>query len=196
MKSHEAELTVGKKRLLCIAAAVFAAAFALVISLRLTESFPTVMYAVRTVTAATSVFFIAFIDLKLMVIPNKAVLAMLIAVVIMLVTEAIVDFDTFYGEIIWSFIGVVVMGGIFLAVKLISKNGVGMGDVKLVSVLALYLDFSGIVGALFWAMALMIIVGIVLMLLKKAKLKTRLAMAPFVFFGIVLSNILYVFTGI
>ena len=70
-------------------------------------------------------------------------------------------------------------GGLLELIRLISKGGIGMGDVKLMTACGFYL---GIVPGIFVLMLSYMLAGLFclpVLLLKKASLKTRIPMAPF-----------------
>ena len=69
-------------------------------------------------------------------------------------------------------------GGLLELIRLISKGGIGMGDVKLMTACGFYL---GIVPGIFVLMLSYMLAGLFclpVLLLKKASLKTRIPMAP------------------
>ena len=83
----------------------------------------------------------------------------------------------------------------FLITNLVSHNSLGMGDVKLMYVLGLLTGLDDALGGLFWALLFSLVTGVVLMIAKKAKLKSKIPMCPFFFFGFLTSNIVYIITG-
>ena len=75
--------------------------------------------------------------------------------------------------------GAVLCGGLLEGIRLISRGGIGMGDVKLMTACGFYL---GIVPGIFVLMLSYMLAGLFclpVLLLKKASLKTRIPMAPF-----------------
>ena len=75
---------------------------------------------------------------------------------------------------------------------LIMKNSIGMGDVKLLFIIALFSDFLFVFNALFYALVVAFIVSVVLLLTKKIKAKGTIAFAPFLLVGVYLAVILNV----
>lgn len=72
-----------------------------------------------------------------------------------------------------------------LMLNLITKNkGMGMGDVKFAIFMGLFLGFPNIVVAFYVAFVLGAIVGLLLMLFKKAKKKSQIAFGPFLIIGL------------
>ena len=75
--------------------------------------------------------------------------------------------------------GAVLCGGLLEGIRLISRGGIGMGDVKLMTACGFYL---GIVPGIFVLMLSYMLAGLYclpVLLLEKASLKTRIPMAPF-----------------
>lgn len=120
---------------------------------------------------------IALIDLDHRIIPNRltapaAVLAVAIA--------AAVD----PGSLPERLIAAGSAGGAFLLIALIAPNGMGMGDVKLVAVLGLYLGAS-VAPALFVALIAGTLVGVAVMARKGVQdgRKTAVPFGPFLVLG-------------
>ena len=77
------------------------------------------------------------------------------------------------------------IGGVILAVAmLLSRKGVGMGDVKLFITIGAYVGSMEIIATLFYTFVVSAVVGIVLLLMKKVKLRDSVPMAPFAFAGV------------
>lgn len=148
----------------------------------------TVFSILRVVSVICWTYFAAVIDYKIKIIPNELVVGMLIELLVIFIPEALFDIQGFKSTIVMSLLGGLTMGGIFLLGRGISKGGMGMGDVKMITVCGLYLGLDSVIGMVFWALLFSIITGIVLMIAKKAKLKTKLAMGPFFFAGAVVSH--------
>ena len=81
-------------------------------------------------------------------------------------------------------------------VNLLSRNGMGMGDVKLMAVAGICLGINKILGLIFWSLVVSVITGIILMIAKKKTIKSSLPLAPFFLIGSLVSNALYIISGI
>lgn len=128
-------------------------------------------------------------DIKLKLIPNILSIAM-IAVWLLGTTLDILLFGAdFFTEVVSSLIGGLFSGGLLLLGRLISKNGMGMGDVKIMFAVGLLLKFDRTLGSLFLALILSLIVGIGLMIFKKVKKTYTICMAPFFLSGAVISAV-------
>ena len=81
-----------------------------------------------------SMFLIAWIDQRKRRIPNKILLAMLAARIVILIVEWLLVPSMGMSLLISSAFGMLLGGGMFLLAHFLSRGGVGMGDVKLFAV--------------------------------------------------------------
>lgn len=117
---------------------------------------------------------IIFIDLKEMIIPDSLVLCILVLSIIHKTVNHLL-----YGispEIINSILGLLLAGGLFLAIVILSRGGMGGGDVTLTGALGFVLGVKYIVLNIFLSFVLGAIISIVLL---AAKIKTRKDPIPF-----------------
>ncbi len=133
---------------------------------------------------------IAVTDYNELRIPNKILICGLILRVPVLVSEFIFSFK----NIKWILVndGVAAIAALIIGIlcALVSKGGMGMGDVKLMFVLALFLGIEGICYSLFASMIVTFFVSVVLLITKKKDKKDVIPFAPFVLVGVFLSFIL------
>ena len=125
-------------------------------------------------------------------IPNKIILTGIIFRVLMLIPEFILERDvllsTLFTEGI-ALIGVVIFIGVCL---LLMKNSIGMGDFKLLMLMAITQGVSGVVASVFCSLIFTFIVAVVLLTTGKKSRKDTLPFAPFVTAGTILA---FVMTG-
>ena len=133
---------------------------------------------------------IALIDVKVKKIPTFLIYIAALVRVLGVILERFVQKWTTHETILFSLVGALVGGGIIAVCKLFSKNGVGMGDIRMFALIGFFLGLYGLVNVMFYAMFMAAITGIILLVSKKAARKTQLAMAPFVFIGL---NIFMIF---
>ena len=127
------------------------------------------------------------IDIKTKTIPNKLVLLMLSAWLVVMIPMVI--FRTSEATVLLkdSALGFALAGGLFLLVYIISKKGLGGGDVKFMAVCGLYLGLYYVVPVIFIGSILAGLTGLTMLLLKKMKRKDTLPLAPFLYVGILLT---------
>jgi prepilin signal peptidase PulO-like enzyme (type II secretory pathway) len=126
----------------------------------------------------------AVIDAKTKQIPNLLVVLMLASWVIISVPMLLFGLTSPIPLLIDSGLGFVISGVLFLLIYLLSRKGLGGGDVKFMSAAGLYLGVSGSLTAIFLGSLFASLVGLVLILLKKIGRKDTIPLAPFLYVGI------------
>lgn len=185
------EYSKKKRNIFIIISTVVLTAFGVLLPIFAAGDEWTLFPTLRVLSVICWTYYAAVIDYKLKIIPNEIPLGMLGELILIFIPEALLDLQGFKYTIIMALFGGLAMGGIFLLGRGLSKGGMGMGDVKLVALSGLYLGLDSVVGMVFWALLFSIITGVILMIAKKAKLKTKLAMGPFLFAGAVVSHVVY-----
>ena len=109
------------------------------------------LHAALGLLLVTALVPITLIDLEHRLIPNRITAAAAVAAVV-----AILAFDP--GFIVEAAVAAAAAGGCFLLVAIISPRGMGMGDVKLVAMLGLYLG-RAIAPAIFIALVAGVVIG-------------------------------------
>ena len=135
---------------------------------------------------------IAYIDFKKKKIPNDILKNMLIARAIILVPELILLGNVAHRLFSMLIATVAVLVACILCC-LIVKGAIGMGDVKLFGVMALYLGLEGIWTAIFCALVVSFFIAVFSLITKKVKRKDNIPFAPAILIGTYLSIFL---TGI
>ncbi len=82
-----------------------------------------------------------------------------------------------------SLLGAAAGSGILLAAYMCKKDSVGLGDVKLMVLCGWAAGLMGVLSLLFRAVLFAAVVSGILLLRKKAQLKTELPFVPFLFLG-------------
>lgn len=128
------------------------------------------------------------IDARTHRLPNRIVLPTLGALVLLAIIEALTTGD---GErLVRALLGGLALGAFYAVMHLISRQGMGGGDVKLAAVIGLVLAWHGwqvlVLGAAA-AFLLGALYAIVLMLLRRANRHTRIAFGPWMIIGAVLA---------
>ena len=122
---------------------------------------------------------ISFIDYKYMIIPNVITYS---GIIIGLLSAIFFDYITIFS----SLLGIVIPALILLAIALIFKGGMGMGDVKLASMLGAFLGTTYTLAGIFIGSLLGSIIGLLLMGLGVMDRKDRIPFGPFICFGAVI----------
>ena len=128
----------------------------------------------------------AFIDFKYKIVPNKLILAMLCAWVIVLIPQFLLKTNEIIDVFISSLIGFVVASIIFLTVYFISRKGLGGGDVKFMAVSGLYLGANMLLTSVLIGAILCSITCMALVDAKKINKNDSIALIPFLYIGFVI----------
>jgi len=126
-------------------------------------------------------------DLKSKRIPNGLVLGMLGSWVLVITPKLFIDTGNAISLIVDCILGFVVGGGLFLLVYLISRKGLGGGDVKFMAAAGLYLGYGGTIPAMLFGTIIAALVGLALIALKKITRKDKMPLAQFLYVGILIT---------
>jgi prepilin signal peptidase PulO-like enzyme (type II secretory pathway) len=126
-------------------------------------------------------------DIKSKKIPNVLILAMLSVWVVTMTPRLFLDIGSALMLLQDSVLGFVVGGGLFLLIYVISRKGLGGGDVKFMAAAGLYTGFAGALSIMLYGTAVASLVGLVLLLIKKIGRKDTIPLAPFLYIGILIT---------
>lgn len=132
---------------------------------------------------------IAFIDLDTKIIPDILVVLILIGAIIYEISMILV-YNSF-GNLLDNIFGLAIGGLLFLIIFVLSKGGIGGGDIKLMAALGFILGVPKIILNIFLSFLLGAIASIILLSLGIRKKKDYIPFGPF----IVLSFIITLFWG-
>jgi prepilin signal peptidase PulO-like enzyme (type II secretory pathway) len=123
--------------------------------------------------------FIIFFDYQFLIIPDEIIIGLLILVVGL---KIIVGFSAVN---LYSAVGSFLF---LLSLFFLTKGkGMGFGDVKFALFMGLFLGWPGVLVAFYLAFLTGSFVGVIMILLKKAKIKQKIAFGPFLVFGTFIS---------
>lgn len=120
-------------------------------------------------------------------IPNRLVGAMLGAWVLVMVPQLFLHTEQTVPILLSALFGAVLAGAVFLTVYLVSRHGLGGGDVKFMTAAGLYLGLNGVMPTMLTGSVLAAVVGVTCIALKKMDRKGTLPLAPFLYVGVVLT---------
>jgi len=128
-------------------------------------------------------------DLNTKRIPNMLVVTMVGGWLLLMVTVVFVRTENIISILTDSMYGFLTGGGLFLLVYILSRKGLGGGDVKFIAAAGLYLGFAGIIPAILYGSVLAALTGLILVWLKKLGRKDTMPLVPFLFIGIMVTVI-------
>lgn len=150
----------------------------------------------KVFAALVFVLYVAIIDFKHKLVPNKALIYALIARGVVLALEIIIYFISNKSEVPQYFMGditaMLILFAFMFIVNLITKGGVGMGDVKLIGVLAVWVGFALAFYGLLLGLCVSAIYCGYKLVEKKIDRKDTVPFVPFLAIGFVLALVLWV----
>ena len=175
---------IKKKALPYIGIPVIAAAY-----LILKFSSGDIMAVIRSLTLVGFGYIAAYADLTTRKVPNKFILVFLASWLVFMSINVIYNIDSAINILVQSLISGAAAGGFFMFVYLISRGGIGGGDVKFIAVMGLFLTFAKLMQILLISSLLAVIASAILLIAKRATMKTAIPLIPFLYIG-VLANLL------
>lgn len=148
------------------------------------------LYTLKRMVLIGLLWPIAINDYREYKIPNKLILIGLALRVLLMIPEMIV-----YGNIILSTFVLEVVAAIgaivvCLVCMMISRGSMGMGDLKLMVLMGMYLGVEGLCYAMFVSLFVSFIVAVSLLVSRKKSRTDAIPFAPFILIGTLLSLIL------
>lgn len=134
-------------------------------------------YYIQLVDLLITLVFIAIIDLKWKIIPNSLNLAFLFSQMI-----ASLTFSKTYINI-WNLVISFIILLILMFISKMSKEQIGMGDVKLITIINLVYGLTFTMYSLIFSLFAMLLFCIPLLIMKKVKMKSQIPFGPFYTLG-------------
>ena len=125
-------------------------------------------------------------DLREMRIPNRLVGTMLGAWVLVMVPQLFLRTEVAIATAFSALVGALMSGVLLLVVYLVSRKGLGGGDVKFMAAAGLYLGADGVLPAMLYGAMLSALVGLCLVLGKKIGMRDAIPLAPFLYLGMLI----------
>ena len=183
------ELLSAKKCIICVTVMQLFIA-ALMLYKYCSKEYADILLIVRHMLILECTSIVTITDYRKQIIPNKIMLIALYARGIMLIPEFIILREEIITVLIRNAAACIIPIILMILGLCFMKNSIGMGDVKLLFIIALFTDFAFLFNTLFYALIAALIVSIVLLLTKKIKANESIAFAPFLLIGVYLSIIL------
>jgi len=132
---------------------------------------------------------VACIDKKTGKIPNRLVIYGVIAGFMLLLVRcvAFVPQEKILSTLADAGLGILLAGGVFFLCGVLSRGGIGAGDIKVFAVLGLMLGFNRVFTVIMATVLVAAIKGIYLLITKKADKKSTMPMGPFILIGVILA---------
>jgi len=140
------------------------------------------VHSIVFILLTTALLIVSFIDLQHKIIPDVITLPGIIAGVVAswLLTPV---------GVVSSIIGVVLGGGLFFLIAVISRGGMGGGDIKLIAMIGAFLGWQAVLMTIFLGAFTGAMAGLGLMLLGKKGRKDMVPFGPFLALGTLLAMV-------
>ena len=155
----------------------------------------TLAVLMKWATLFWGMYLLAKVDYHEKKIPNKIVLALLLFRLGFLAYEVFSNLEYWKTVVVYPVLGAIIGGVIMAIAMLLSRKGVGMGDVKMFIMIGAFVGSSEIIATMFYTFLISAVGGIGLIIFKKASVKESVPMAPFACAGIVLEYVLLMIGG-
>lgn len=149
-----------------------------------------ILKSLKSLTIISVVLIVAGIDYREKIIPNEAIIFILSIASILILINIFKNKVETLAIFIDSTVAMILGAGLFAISKAVSKNGVGMGDIKIIGALGFYLRTYALIGVLMVSLVSIAVYGMFKILTKKATTKDEIAFAPFIAFGVTTCMIL------
>lgn len=186
IKAKHIFVPVSKKRMAYNILGV-AAIIALGIEMRIMFSGDSCVHQLKLQFLISVIFALAFIDYRHRIVPNVVLLFCLAVRILFLIGEFIWEKDLFFGTLKTTAIGLLIFAVFFVICYLITKGGIGMGDLKLFMVIVLFQGLEYSLTSIFMSLLICFVVSLVLLASKKKKVKDTLPLVPCILAGTFIS---------
>lgn len=126
-------------------------------------------------------------DIREHIIPNKVILAGIVLRIFYAVAELVTLGSDYFIILKGDLFSIALAVIIFLLGVFVVKNGIGMGDIKLIFVIGIFQGITGAISSLFFSFLVSFFVAIILLITKKKTRKDAIAFAPSVLVGTTVS---------
>lgn len=182
-------LPLSKKRYVAMIAVLFMMLFfSVFINIVYSNS---IINNLKLLTLLAILFPAAYTDWREHIISNRLILIAICLRVVIFIVELISNIENALSGVYSALIAGGVIFVIGFLISLITKGGVGMGDVKLLAIMALYQGASGIICSLLLSLIIAFFYCIFALVTKKVTRKDIIPFAPFLLGGTYLSMILF-----
>lgn len=144
-----------------------------------------VLATLRIFFCLLAFYMAAVFDSKLKIIPNYIPFSLILLRLVYFVIEFI-NFSDYSVNIISSLLGLIVIFVVLTIANKMSKDGIGAGDIKLLSSVAFFAGFNFVITVIVFSLVVCMLFSVAMLLTKKISMKDSLPFAPFILAGFVI----------
>ncbi|MBS6722580.1 MAG: prepilin peptidase [Clostridiales bacterium] len=146
-----------------------------------------VLKIIRNIVLLAGLFVMAWIDGESHRIPNKLLLMLCVFRMVLLVIECFIYYSLSLTIMFSAFLGMIAGTVIFGSCYLISRGGMGAGDVKLFAVIGFFTNIKSVMLIAFFSVCAAAVYSIAQLVRKKIDFKAAIPFGPFAMIGAVLT---------
>lgn len=143
---------------------------------------------------AVWLFFAALIDGEKRIIPNLLLGGLLGVRAVFWALEMLVSGLPGKGQVLYQILYTFILFLLLMLVVMVAKGGFGYGDVKLLVVLSLFLDYGMLMSVLLTALIAALAFSLWLLAVRKSDRKDTIPFGPFFYMGFALNSIIMLWT--
>ena len=140
-------------------------------------------FIARILVFTSALFAIAALDYKYHVVPNRALIILLVMRVAIVPFEIASGVELFFDDLKRELITVAILAAFFLLMRVLQRGGLGMGDVKLLALMPLYYGPTTAIAAIVASFLAIFVISAALLAMKRKKMGDGLPLAPSVLAG-------------
>lgn len=144
--------------------------------------------SILIVLAGTSAAMI--VDIKDKRIPNYIVFSMALLQTLVMAAELIMNLQEWKRILMAGIINPVIIFIVLLLLSRISRDGIGMGDVKLLTVMGYICGAYVVLNTMIFSLLACVASAMILVLAKKKKARDKIAFGPFIYIGFITNLLL------
>lgn len=134
--------------------------------------------------------YLARVDMKERIVPNKVLVWLLVFQIICFVPEGLLYPGYFGAFVVSSLFGGLLGMAVLAAGNVIRKGGMGFGDIKYIGIAGFYMGTDGILFVIFLSLLSAAIYCGIMLLMKKLTAKDEVPLMPFLFGGLLATCLL------
>lgn len=149
-----------------------------------------IIHHIRLLILVNIMFPMANVDSKYQIIPNNFLIVALIMRILLLIPELLIMPQNTVSLLISSLLGALIIGGFFGILKIVFKGSIGMGDIKLFVVMALFQGLWGALSSVFCSLLTAFVYSIWLLITRKKSKSDSISFGPMILIGTICSIML------
>lgn len=147
--------------------------------------------AIRHIALMFGLLSVFIIDYKTHLIPNVLIVILFIIGLLILIPEFVFYRNTFVSKLLSSVIGLLCCIVLFYILSRLTKEGIGMGDVKLIATMGWLIGIADTLLITTISLFVCAVVASISMCVKKKNVHDQVPFGPFMFFGYILVLVLF-----